>query len=70
MQGPHRLADLLTCPVCGHNNPEGAKFCMECAAVLRGTAPSREVRTLGRATSGWLAGPDPFSLRPFVMLIA
>jgi class 3 adenylate cyclase/tetratricopeptide (TPR) repeat protein len=35
---------MLTCPVCGHENPEGAKFCMECAAPLQVAAPPREFR--------------------------
>ena len=25
---------MAACPSCGHENPEGAKFCMECAAAL------------------------------------
>jgi class 3 adenylate cyclase len=32
----------MLCPSCGHENPDGAKFCMECAASL-GTAPGRPV---------------------------
>ena len=35
---------MPTCPECGHNNPEGAKFWMECAAALQAAAPPREVR--------------------------
>src|SRR5688572_21597506 len=33
--GDHRA--MATCPRCRHDNPEGAKFCMECAAPLRQT---------------------------------
>ncbi len=32
---------MLTCSNCGHENPDGAKFCMECAAPLG--APARLV---------------------------
>jgi class 3 adenylate cyclase len=31
----------MTCPPCGHENPDGAKFCMECATPL--SAPARPV---------------------------
>jgi class 3 adenylate cyclase/tetratricopeptide (TPR) repeat protein len=33
---------VLNCSNCGHENPDGAKFCMECAASL-GAAPARPV---------------------------
>jgi class 3 adenylate cyclase/tetratricopeptide (TPR) repeat protein len=29
---------MLACPSCGHENPDGAKFCMECAGPLEGPA--------------------------------
>ncbi len=35
---------MLTCPVCGTENPERAKFCLECAAPLTGGEGSRESR--------------------------
>ncbi|MDH4112884.1 MAG: AAA family ATPase [Actinomycetota bacterium] len=30
---------MIACPSCGHENPDGAKFCMECATPL--SAPAR-----------------------------
>ncbi len=30
--------DASTCPSCGHENPEGVKFCQECGTKLGGTA--------------------------------
>ncbi len=33
---------MPTCSNCGHENPDGAKFCMECATPL-GAAPARPV---------------------------
>ena len=37
---------MLKCSNCGHENPDGAKFCMECAAPLdaAGTRPVAEER--------------------------
>ncbi|MCA1683324.1 MAG: AAA family ATPase, partial [Actinobacteria bacterium] len=32
---------MLTCPSCGHENPDGARFCNRCAAALGGEAPQR-----------------------------
>src|SRR3990170_1571458 len=33
------------CPTCGHDNPEGGKFCSECGARLEmRSAPGREIR--------------------------
>ncbi len=29
----------MRCPACGHENPEGAKFCNECAAKIELTCP-------------------------------
>ncbi|MCY7303018.1 MAG: zinc-ribbon domain-containing protein, partial [Thermoleophilia bacterium] len=30
---------MSACPSCGHENPDGANFCMECAAPLTAAAP-------------------------------
>jgi class 3 adenylate cyclase len=35
---------MVTCPACGQENPEGAKFCNECAAPLAEAPPAREQR--------------------------
>jgi class 3 adenylate cyclase/tetratricopeptide (TPR) repeat protein len=37
---------MAVCPACGHQNPDAAKFCMECATPLAGVtaAPAHEVR--------------------------
>src|SRR5258708_36931925 len=35
---------MAACPSCGHENPDGAKFCMECAAALAVPEVSREQR--------------------------
>ncbi|MBA2643585.1 MAG: zinc ribbon domain-containing protein, partial [Actinobacteria bacterium] len=32
---------MLTCPSCGQENPEGARFCNACAAPLAAEAPER-----------------------------
>jgi class 3 adenylate cyclase/tetratricopeptide (TPR) repeat protein len=38
---------VATCPSCGHENPDGAKFCSECGANLTVPArPAREVRKI------------------------
>jgi predicted ATPase/class 3 adenylate cyclase len=35
----------MTCPACGHENPDGARFCSNCGTPLESTAgPSREER--------------------------
>jgi class 3 adenylate cyclase/tetratricopeptide (TPR) repeat protein len=34
---------MVGCPACGHENPEGAKFCMECAAPLAEAAAGRVI---------------------------
>jgi class 3 adenylate cyclase len=31
---------MQTCPSCGHENPDGARFCNECAAPLPASAPA------------------------------
>jgi len=35
---------MLTCASCGHELPEGAKFCLECGAPVAPAAPPREQR--------------------------
>ncbi|HEY3763948.1 MAG TPA: AAA family ATPase, partial [Gaiellales bacterium] len=35
---------MISCPSCGHENPEAARFCNGCGAALRGAEPPREVR--------------------------
>jgi class 3 adenylate cyclase/tetratricopeptide (TPR) repeat protein len=35
---------MAICPACGQENPEGAKFCNECAAPLGEALPAREQR--------------------------
>ena len=35
---------MAICVSCAHENPAGAKFCMECAAPLRASVESRELR--------------------------
>jgi class 3 adenylate cyclase/tetratricopeptide (TPR) repeat protein len=34
----------MICPVCGHENAQGAKFCSECGAALTAAPPAREER--------------------------
>jgi class 3 adenylate cyclase/tetratricopeptide (TPR) repeat protein len=34
----------MTCPSCGQENPEGARFCNACGAPLEAAAPAREQR--------------------------
>lgn len=34
---------MVACPACGHENPEGAKFCMECAAPLASAVAGRVI---------------------------
>jgi len=35
---------MVACAACGHENPEGQKFCGDCGSTLAGPAPAREVR--------------------------
>ena len=35
---------MLTCSVCGQDNPDGARFCLACGAALVVAEPSREER--------------------------
>jgi class 3 adenylate cyclase len=64
---------VAICPACGHANPEGAKYCMECAAPLGASAPPREVRKLVTVLFCDLVGStslgetnDPEVLRPIL----
>jgi class 3 adenylate cyclase/tetratricopeptide (TPR) repeat protein len=38
------MAPLSVCPSCGHENPEGFRFCGSCGASLAAEPPSREER--------------------------
>jgi class 3 adenylate cyclase/tetratricopeptide (TPR) repeat protein len=45
LAGPAYARAMKPCPACGHENPDAAKFCMECAAPLGGAdAAARAVR--------------------------
>ena len=35
---------MVACAACGHENPEGQKFCGDCGSTLAGPTPAREVR--------------------------
>src|SRR5438132_4763669 len=35
---------MVTCPACGSENREGARFCDSCASPLAPAAPAREAR--------------------------
>src|SRR5262245_17399570 len=35
---------MRTCPACGHENLDGARFCQQCAAPLGQTSTARELR--------------------------
>src|ERR1700736_628369 len=35
---------MVTCSVCGQDNPDGARFCLACGAALVAAAPRREER--------------------------
>jgi class 3 adenylate cyclase len=39
-------AEMPTCPACGQDNPEIARFCLACGAPLEGEAPRREERRI------------------------
>ena len=39
---------MAACPSCGHENPDGAKFCMECATPLTAPCPCRGGGAEGR----------------------
>jgi len=65
----------MTCPSCGSKNPEGAKFCNECATPLGASASSPEVRKIISALFCDLVGSttlgeqhDPEVLRPILEL--
>jgi class 3 adenylate cyclase len=61
---------VITCPNCGTANPEGARFCMNCAQPLAQAAPSRETRKVVTVVFADVTGStglgerlDPESLR-------
>jgi len=63
----------MTCPSCGSESPEGAKFCNECATPLGTTVSSPEVRKIISALFCDLVGSttlgeqhDPEVLRPIL----
>jgi class 3 adenylate cyclase len=37
-----KLGRVQVCAICGEQNPDKAKFCLECAAPLRAASPARE----------------------------
>src|SRR4029077_17633997 len=39
-----RLALMRVCPSCANENPDRAKFCLECGAALEATGAGREAR--------------------------
>src|ERR1041385_4900771 len=39
-------AGMLTCPACGQENPEIARFCLACGAALEAETPHREERRI------------------------
>ncbi|HEX9122962.1 MAG TPA: AAA family ATPase [Actinomycetota bacterium] len=47
---------MLTCPVCGAHNPDGAKFCNECATALVQPEPRRKERKFATALFADLVG--------------
>lgn len=64
---------MLTCSSCGHENPDGAKFCMECATTLSASASSGGARKIISALFCDLVGSttlgeqhDPEVLRPIL----
>ena len=64
---------MLICSNCGHENPDAAKFCMECAAPLAESAPRGEARKIISALFCDLVGSttlgeqhDPEMLRPIL----
>ena len=64
---------MLTCTNCGHENPNGAKFCMECAKPFATGVPAQETRKLVTALFCDLVGStslaekhDPEVLRPIL----
>ena len=48
---------MLTCPSCGEENPERARFCLSCGTPLAaGSAPSRMARKFATALFADLVG--------------
>ena len=61
---------MLTCGSCGEENPDRAKFCLNCGAPLAETGPAREVRKIVTVVFSDVTGStamgeslDPESLR-------
>src|SRR5438093_11571828 len=61
---------MAVCPECGHENPDGARFCNECATPLELSSPARETRRIVTVLFCDLAGytaaaerMDPEALR-------
>ena len=64
---------MLNCSNCGHESPDGAKFCMECATPFGASATPGEVRKIISALFCDLVGStslgeqhDPEVLRPIL----
>ena len=64
---------MRNCSDCGHENPDGAKFCMECAKPLGAGMPVHETRKTVTALFCDLVGStslgenhDPEILRPIL----
>jgi len=54
---------MTTCPSCGAENPEGAKFCNECAAPLLAERPRRKERKFATALFADLVGSTTLAER-------
>lgn len=66
----------MQCPACGHENPDGFKFCGECGAALQaervcascGTANAASLKFCGECGTALAAAPKPEAERPKVAL--
>ena len=54
---------MTTCPSCGAENPDGAKFCNECAAPLLAERPRRKERKFATALFADLVGSTTLAER-------
>jgi class 3 adenylate cyclase/tetratricopeptide (TPR) repeat protein len=54
---------MTTCPSCGADNPDGAKFCNECAAPLQPEQPRRKERKFATALFADLVGSTTLAER-------
>ena len=61
---------MITCPSCGTENPEGARFCNACGSPLASAEPLRKERKFATALFADLVGSttlaeqeDPWTLR-------